>query len=53
MADLRKCCNQPSKFSIVYDAGNQQKQELLICDFHYNCDEVFRKNILKIEEVLD
>ena len=49
---MKKCCDENTKYLIKYNAGTGSS-EWLICKTHYSCDEVFRKNILQIEEVHD
>ena len=50
MRELRRCCKRSAKYQIVYDCG-QEDQELILCDYHYNLDPAFQRNIKKIEEV--
>lgn len=52
MSNSRKCCNRPSKYHIIYDAG-MVEQDLTLCAFHYELDPVFQRNIKSIVEVSD
>jgi len=44
------CKEIPNK-SIIYDCGPNPNQELVICNKHYESNEVFRQFIKKIEEI--
>lgn len=46
-----KCCNRPGKYEITYDCGPNPDQKLILCEFHYNLESVFQRNIKKIEEI--
>ena len=45
-------CKKLPKWHLVYDAGIGE-QDLILCEFHYNSDKVFQRNIKTIEEVHD
>lgn len=47
----RKCCNKPSKYEIVYDCSPDPDQELTLCEYHYNLDPAFSRNIKTIKEL--
>lgn len=46
----RRCCKRPATKRIIYDCGIGD-QELILCDYHYNLDPAFQRNIKKIEDV--
>ena len=46
-----KDCKETPKFSITYDVGVPPNQILILCDKHYNSNDVFHRNIIKIEDV--
>jgi hypothetical protein len=52
---MTKCngnnCKTLAKYSIVYDGGESAEQTLTLCQNHYDSNPVFRKFILKIEEI--
>ena len=54
--DTLKCskrlCKKLPKWNAVYDSGIGE-QNLILCEFHYNSDKVFQRNIKTIEEVHD
>lgn len=45
-----KCCDNKTKYQIVYDIG-LEKSEWLLCKSHYDSDHVFQKNIKTITEL--
>ena len=47
---MKKCCNNKTKYQIVYDIG-LEKSEWLICKSHFESIAVFQKNIKTITEV--
>ena len=46
----RKCCKKPAKYHIIYDCGLDD-QDLILCDYHYNRDSVFQRNIKSMERI--
>jgi len=50
MMSFRKCCKNIAKYHITYDCGLED-QELFLCDYHYNSNDVFKKFIKVIEEI--
>lgn len=47
---MKKCCNNPIKYEITYDAGTDSS-EWSLCESHYNSDPVFQKHIKTIKEI--
>lgn len=50
MNQIRKCCKRPGRYQIKYDCGRVPDQELILCEFHYNSDPVFQRNIKTMKE---
>lgn len=47
-----KCCKRPGKYHIIYDCGGSSPdQEVILCNYHYNLDPAFQRNIKSIEEI--
>jgi len=46
-----KGCKEEPDVSVRYDCGVGLDQVLLLCEKHYNSNEVFRKHIKKIEKI--
>jgi len=47
----RKCCKRPSKYEIIYDCGPDPDQNLILCEYHYNLDPAFSRNIKTIKDL--
>jgi len=47
----RVCCKKrPAKYKIVYD-WPPEPEEVILCEYHYNLDPAFQRNIKSIEEI--
>ena len=50
MPKVVRCCRRPATKQIIYDSGDKD-QELILCDYHFNLDPAFQRNIKKLTEL--
>jgi len=46
-----KCCKRKATREITYDCGSGEEKGIILCNYHYDLDPAFQRNIKKIKEI--